>query len=81
MLIQRRWKRDGTVNRMGMLAACENLKLFAVREDIRKQSILTIRMRLARGEKLETKRAVFSVAWRVNGNALCWDSEEGVLCG
>ena len=76
MLIQRQWKRDGSVNRMDIGAACENLKQFAVRKDIRKESVLTIRMRLARGEKLETKRAVFEIAWRANGNSLPCEKAE-----
>lgn len=66
---------------MSVKAACENLKLFAVREHIRKESLLTIRMRLARGERLETKLATFSVAWRVNGNSLVWNTEEEVMRG
>lgn len=76
MMIQRTWKRDGSVNRMEMKAACENIKSFAIRKDIREEGILTIRMRLARGETLETKRARFSVAWRANGNSLPCEKEE-----
>lgn len=80
MLVQRSWKRDGSTNRMEMQVACENIKEFAICKDIQKESVLTIRKRLARGETLETKHAFFSVAWRANGNSLSRDKRE-VMCG
>lgn len=81
MIIQRTWKRDGSVNRMGMHAACKNIKGNAVRMDIRKESILTIRMLLARGERLETQRAVFTLAWRKDGRDILRKEGQEVMYG
>lgn len=57
----RRWKRDGTVNYMGLTAACENLKQNSISLTVRKGSLQDIRTRLLRGELLETELSCFSI--------------------
>ena len=51
----RRWKRDGSVNRMGMQAAVDNLDHNSPKER-------QVRSRLFHGEVIETKLAEFYLA-------------------